>query len=191
MFSKSCIIKRRNNTEPECIICLEQKGDAVNRCGTCKGGNICNQCNTQLCLTGSDLSVSKCDFVCKCPLCRSMNTIPVDLHTHFGIQARFFTIIESYCSRPWDCPCCECRRECTNCVDNILGKHPYLTSMTNRNGDTIMHAAAGAGNVPIMQVIHRHGGSFHVENDDGDNPLVCLRWCPTDISDGDTSDGDT
>ena len=178
MFSKSCIIKRRNNTErrqgakkrkkPECIICLEQKGDAVNRCGTCKGGNICNQCYTRLCLTGSDLSVSKCNFVCKCPLCRSMNTIPVAMHTlsfdTFGIHARFFTIIESYCSRPF-----------VDCVDNILGKHPYLTSMTNRSGDTIMHAAARAGNVQFMQVIHRHGGSFNVKNDDGDDPLVCLR----------------
>ena len=60
-------------------------------------------------------------------------------------------------------------------LDNILDKHSYLTSMTVYDGDTIMHAAARAGNVPFMQVIHRHGGSFNVKNDDGDNPLVCLR----------------
>ena len=172
MPQKSRKMKRRNNkrrrvevkikSTPLCTICQEHKSDAKNRCATCHVGIICDPCYTTYLKTTETLQFNT-DFVTACPMCRQQNVIPLHLHST-SLKQKFFDWMA--------------RRTCNCCSDqleNVLHKYPYLTSMKDGDHYTLMHHAALRGNSYGMERIFNSGGSFFVRDSFGETPLDLLR----------------
>ena len=151
-------------TPMACIICLDRKVDANNRCGTCRAGVLCNSCFTQY-LQTSVLSFDG-DFKYTCPICRAENGIPCTMHSP-EMKKIFLSVSARTSSCSGD-----------NCIQKlaaILARYPYLSTMVDDRGGTLMHIAAFFGNTRAMEIIHQNGGSFLVHCEDNLTPLDFLR----------------
>ena len=153
--------KRLKKMTTNCMICLEYTTDATNRCSTCHTGAICTPCYKRYIYTTPLLFID--DFTVKCPGCSLPNVIQ---NSPIGEQRYFNFCLKKVTSKD---------TEYITQVDSVLRKYPQLSGMKDYDQLTLMHLAAMHGNIGMMEVIQRHGGSMFSRDCDGRTPLHMLQ----------------